>query len=139
MRHKTTPIVIASLLAAYSATGCAQPAPLTSAPSTGRTPATVTTAAAGVAAMTTSAAAPTDARLTRLRTALEAAERGTFDASQYTDLARDPLWGWIEYAALRRGIDTLDAARAQAFLARYPGKPVAGAFREAWLAATARR
>ncbi|GAB3755648.1 transglycosylase SLT domain-containing protein [Lysobacter olei] len=80
-----------------------------------------------------------NARLARLRSALEAAERGDFDAAAYADLARDPLWGWIEYASLRRGIDTLDAARAQDFLARYKGQPVADAFRELWLAATARR
>ncbi|TWI06829.1 lytic transglycosylase domain-containing protein [Aerolutibacter ruishenii] len=88
---------------------------------------------------TAAAQSPDTARLTRVRAALEAAERGDFDASQYADLARDPLWGWIEHAALRRDIDTLDPARAQAFLRRHQGQRVATAFREAWLAATARR
>ncbi|KGM54435.1 lytic murein transglycosylase [Lysobacter daejeonensis GH1-9] len=83
--------------------------------------------------------APAQARLARVRAALEVAERGSFDATAYADLASDPLWGWIEYAALRREIDTLDPSRAQAFLERHRGQPVAAAFRELWLAATARR
>lgn len=75
----------------------------------------------------------------QVRAAIEAAERGQFDAAQYAQLSRDPLYGWIEYAALRRDIDTLPAAQAQAFLTRYQGQPVAEAFREIWLPAAARR
>lgn len=150
MRQKTTPIVIASLLVAFSSTGCAQPSPVNAPPTGGRsalpahgadmnvaTPASMANATAN--ATTQSAPPKDDARLVRVRAALEAAERGDFDAAQFADLTRDPLWGWIEYAALRRDIDTLDAARAQAFLTRYKGQPVAAAFREVWLAATARR
>ena len=48
-----------------------------------------------------------DPQLPRVRAAIEAAERGGFDAAQYADLARHPLYGWIEYASLRRNIDTL--------------------------------
>lgn len=75
----------------------------------------------------------------QVRAAIEAAERGQFDAAQYAQLSRDPLYGWIEYAALRRDIDTLPAAQAQAFLTRYQGQPVAEAFREIWLPAASRR
>ena len=74
-----------------------------------------------------------------LKAALDAAERGAYDASQYPDLSRDPAYGWLEYAVLVRSIDTLPSAQAQAFLTRYSGQPVAEAFRELWLAATARR
>jgi soluble lytic murein transglycosylase len=90
------------------------------------------------------AAAPTvvtaaDPQLARVRLAIEAAERGQFDASQYADLTRHPLYGWVEYAGLRRNIDTLSNSQAQAFLARYAGQAVAEVFREIWLAAAARR
>lgn len=53
--------------------------------------------------------------------------------------ANHPLQGWLEYAGLRRNIDTLPVAQAQAFLARHDGQPVAGLFREDWLAALAKR
>lgn len=148
MRQKTTPIVIASLLAAFTATGCAQPSPVVVAPagSPGPAPQAGTTPSSGggvpvtgAPAATGTALSPAETRLARVRSALEAAERGGFDASAFADLAGDPLWGWIEYAALRRDIDTVDPARAQAFLERYRGQPVAAAFREIWLAATARR
>lgn len=144
MRQKTTPIVIASLLAAFTTSGCAQPSPASVIPDPARTTPAAAKAGVGDAAtqaatVETSTPAPGDARLARLRAALETAERGDFDASRFADLVRDPLWGWIEYAALRRGIDTLDAARAQSFLDRYRGQAVATAFRETWLAATARR
>lgn len=75
----------------------------------------------------------------QVRAAIEAAEAGRFDAAQYASLSRDPLYGWIEYAALKRDIDTLPVAQAQAFLARYQGQAVAEAFREAWLPAVAKR
>jgi soluble lytic murein transglycosylase len=74
-----------------------------------------------------------------LKAAIESAERGLFDASQYPGLSRDPAYGWLEYAVLVRSIDTLPATQAQAFLARYNGQPVAEAFRELWLAASSRR
>lgn len=85
------------------------------------------------------AAAQAQSSDAQVRAAIEAAERGQFDAAQYAQLNRDPLYGWIEYAALRRNIDTLPATQAQAFLTRYQGQPVAEAFREIWLPAAARR
>ena len=75
----------------------------------------------------------------QVRATIEAAERGQSDPAQLAQLSRDPLYGWIEYATLRRNIDTLPATQAQAFLSRYQGQPVAEAFREIWLAAVARR
>ncbi len=69
--------------------------------------------------------------------AINAAERGLpVDASAF---AREPLYGWLEYASLRRGIDTLSPARAQSFLSRYQGQAVAETFRSFWLAAASRR
>jgi soluble lytic murein transglycosylase len=69
------------------------------------------------------------------RTALAAAERGEPASLP----ASHPLQGWVEYAALRRDLDTLAPARGQAFLQRYRDQPVAQVFREAWLASLARR
>jgi soluble lytic murein transglycosylase len=80
-----------------------------------------------------------DPRSAQITAALAAAEAGRFDAAQYPGLASHPLYGWVEYAALRRDIDNLSSQQAQAFLARYRGQAVAGAFRELWLAATSRR
>ena len=74
-----------------------------------------------------------------LRAALASAERGTLSEAQRAQIATAPIAGWIEYAALKRDIDTLTAPRAQAFLAKYRGQPVAGAFREIWLASLSRR
>jgi soluble lytic murein transglycosylase len=74
-----------------------------------------------------------------VRAALAAAETGRFDAAQYPGIASHPLYGWVEYAGLRRDIDTLSSAQGQAFLARYRGQAVAEAFRELWLAALSRR
>ena len=74
-----------------------------------------------------------------IRAALEAAERGQFDATQFPGIAAHPLYGWVEYAALRRDVDTLSNAQAQAFLSRHRGQAVAEAFREIWLAALSRR
>ncbi len=80
-----------------------------------------------------------DAQRTALRTAIDNAERGQFDASAAASLRNHPLYGWLEYAALRRNIDTLGTAQAQDFLKRYQGQAVAETFRAAWLPALARR
>ncbi|HST44158.1 MAG TPA: lytic murein transglycosylase, partial [Luteimonas sp.] len=53
--------------------------------------------------------------------------------------ASHPLRPWQEYAALRRDIDTIAPAVAQAFLSRNQGQPVATLLREAWLASLAKR
>lgn len=85
------------------------------------------------------AVANVDPRLLRVRQAIETAERGDLDATQYADLARHPLYGWIEYAGLRRSIDSISNEQAQSFLTRYQGQAAGEAFREIWIAATARR
>ncbi|NUS39430.1 MAG: lytic transglycosylase domain-containing protein [Lysobacter sp.] len=85
------------------------------------------------------AQAPDPQLLPLVRTALAAAERGDYDAAQFAGLAGHPLAGWIEYATLRRNIDTLPPPQAQAFLQKHPADAVGQAFREIWLAATARR
>ena len=56
---------------------------------------------------------PADPRLPQVRAAIEAAERGDFDAATYASLADHPLYPWIEYAALRRDADTLPVAEGQ--------------------------
>lgn len=80
-----------------------------------------------------------DPQLARVRAALEAAERGAALPGEFTDIASHPLYPWVEYAALRRSVDTVPPERAQAFLARHGGQAVGEAFREAWLGAAARR
>lgn len=80
-----------------------------------------------------------DSKLPRVRAALEDAELGRFDAAQYRDLAEHPLFPWIEYASLRRDIDTVAPERAQAFLSRWRGQAAATTFRDAWIASAARR
>jgi soluble lytic murein transglycosylase len=73
----------------------------------------------------------------QVRAALQAAEAGQdYDAAA---VAGSPGAGWVEFASLRRNIDTLPSQRGQDFLARYRGQAVAEAFREVWLAALARR
>lgn len=81
----------------------------------------------------------TDPQLPSVRAALSAAERGEDGGSPPAALANHPLAGWIEYATLRRNIDSLPPAAAQAFLQKHPADAVGQAFREIWLAATARR
>ena len=79
-------------------------------------------------------AAPGDAQV---QAALQAAEAGQdYDAAA---IAASPVAGWVEYASLRRNIDTLPPQRGQDFLARYRGQAVAEAFRQVWLPALARR
>jgi soluble lytic murein transglycosylase len=80
-----------------------------------------------------------DAKRPQIRAALEAAERGQFNAAQYPGLNTHPLYGWVELADLKRNIDTLSTAQAQSFLKRYDGQAVADALRSAWLPALARR
>ena len=106
MLPRPLPLLFAALAATLATAACAQ-----------------TTAAPPAVA---SVPAPIhDPQLARVREALDAAERGGFDAAQYTDLSRHPLYGWIEYAGLRRNIDTLSNAQAQSILARY-GDQAAG-------------
>ena len=77
------------------------------------------------------------ATLVQIRAALDAAERGTEPDSPLP--AGHALAGWVEYADLRKRIDTLPPASGQAFLNRYRGQAAAETFREQWLAALAKR
>ncbi len=86
-----------------------------------------------------SAAQAPAAQRAQVRAALEAAERGQSNPSQYASLASHPLYGWIELASLRRDIDSVTPARAQEFLRRYDGQAVAENFRSLWLASLSRR
>ena len=73
-----------------------------------------------------------------LKSAIEAAEAGTFDAARFPGRARHPAYGWVEYAVARRTMDLMPPSQAQAFLARYRGQAVAEAFRGDWLASRSR-
>ncbi|MHC9084173.1 lytic transglycosylase domain-containing protein [Luteimonas sp. RIT-PG2_3] len=70
----------------------------------------------------------------QLREALQAAERG-----QPVAPGQHPAQGWIEYATLRRNLDTLPVAQAEAFLKRWQGQAVAETFRAEWLRALYKR
>lgn len=80
-----------------------------------------------------------DAQRAQMKAAIENAERGQFDPAQSSGLARHPLYGWLEFANLRRNIDTVTPAQAQDFLKRYNGQAVATSFRNVWLPSVARR
>ena len=80
-----------------------------------------------------------DAGRQAMKLALEGAEAGRVDPTAATALRGNPVYGWLEYATLKRDIDTLDTATAQDFLRRYQGQAVAEALRSAWLPALARR
>jgi len=69
-----------------------------------------------------------------LRAALDAAEAG----NPVPNLEH-PAQGWVEYAVLRRRLDTLGAEEAQAFMDRHQGQAVAETFRSQWLRAAYRR
>ena len=94
--------------------------------------------AGALAALSVTAFSST-ARAQDVRGALEAAERGNFEAAQFPGIAGHPLYGWVEYASLRRDIDTLPTAQGQSFLQRHRGTAVAEAFRSIWLASLSRR
>ncbi|MBJ7575272.1 lytic transglycosylase domain-containing protein [Luteimonas sp. MC1828] len=101
-----------------------------------KTPIVLVAALLLVAATTACAQAQPDDDLARR--ALSAAEIGL--PAPTPALRNDhPLQGWIDYARLRRDIDTLPATQAQAFVQRQAGQPVELAFREAWLASLAKR
>lgn len=80
-----------------------------------------------------------EAQRTALRTAIANVEAGKADDASISGLRNHPLYGWLEYARLRRNIDTLATSQAQDFLKRYQGQAVAETFRAAWLPALARR
>ena len=90
--------------------------------------------AMALAAPALAATQPGDAQVLA---ALQAAEAGQpYDPAS---IAASPVASWVEYASLRRNIDSLPPQRGQDFLARYRGQAVAEAFRQVWLPALARR
>jgi len=74
-----------------------------------------------------------------MRAALEQAQRGPFELGSASALRNHPLYGWLEYSVLRRNIDALSTARAEAFIQRYQGQVVAEALLNDWLPALARK
>ncbi len=80
-----------------------------------------------------------DAQRAQLKTAIADAERGQFNAAQAASLSRNPAYAWLEYANLRRNVETISNEQAQDFLRRYNGQAVASTFRSVWLPAVARR
>ncbi len=86
--------------------------------------------------------APQIPPLPALRDALAAIEQGREPSAPLP--VGQPLAGWFEFAALRRGangsgLDSLSGEKGQAFLNHYRGQAVAESFREAWLTALTKR
>ncbi len=74
-----------------------------------------------------------------LEAAIDAASRGELTPALQAAVQSHPAQAWVEYARLRRDIDTLALDEAGAFLAAHPDDAVGRRFREDWLAALARR
>ena len=96
----------------------------------------VLVAALGLSLSPRAAAQNLEAQRSQIGAALAAAEKGQPIAP---GLEKHPLYGWVELATLKRNIDTLSTAQAQAFLKRYEGQAVADALRAVWLPALSRR
>jgi soluble lytic murein transglycosylase len=75
------------------------------------------------------------------RRALEIAERGPLPdyARAAAPFAAHPLAPYLEYAHLRRQLDTVAPAPVERFLARHATLPIADTLRQAWLHALIRR
>ena len=95
----------------------------------------VLVAALGLSLSPRAAAQNLEAQRSQIGAALAAAEKGQPIAP---GLEKHPLYGWVELATLKRNIDTLSTAQAQAFLKRYEGQAVADALRAVWLPALSR-
>ncbi|MDE2408570.1 MAG: lytic transglycosylase domain-containing protein [Xanthomonadaceae bacterium] len=74
-----------------------------------------------------------------LKAAFEATNRGGLSDLALAGFSAQPLAGWLEYAALRKQLDTLPLVRGNAFVASHKGEVVGETFRNEWLAAVARR
>ncbi len=74
-----------------------------------------------------------------VREAFEAAGRGTLNDASLEAYSRHPLGGWLEFASLRKRMDSVPVQSGNSFLARHRGEPVARAFRNEWIAALAKR
>jgi soluble lytic murein transglycosylase len=75
------------------------------------------------------------------RRALDIAERGPLPdyAKAAAPFAQHPLAPYLEFAHLRRQLDTVAPATVERFLARHAALPIAGTLRDAWLHALIRR
>ena len=93
----------------------------------------LTVALAALAVPGTAFAQSNDAQL---RAALEAAARGR---PVPPHMSSHPAHGWIEFASLRRNLESLPGDQAQSFLARHEGQAVAESFRAEWLRALHKR
>ncbi|WP_448100081.1 transglycosylase SLT domain-containing protein [Luteibacter jiangsuensis] len=104
-----------------------------------RTLACIALAATGLLAAAAMAAG-TDAQRARFRQAYAAAQQGG-DAwrAQATGLEQYVLFPYLEAAALEHDLRTLDRARVEAYLARYPGLIPAADLRRDFLGELARR
>ena len=74
-----------------------------------------------------------------MKNALIDAERGTLSAEQKAALAHHPLASWLEYAELRRALDTRTLSQGSAFLQRHPKDAVGRTFSTFWLPTLSRR
>lgn len=74
-----------------------------------------------------------------LKAALEATSRGNLSDLALAGFRGQPLAGWLEYASLRKQLDTLPIVRGNAFLTAHKGEAVGDAFRNEWLSALAKR
>ena len=131
MRFKTLPLLVAASaisLAAACTQGFSSPMDAASNSRAGAPDAAAVTPMAQV-----------DPQRERIGMAIRAAEQGQFNAAQYADLVGHPLFVWVQYADLRRDINNLPRARAEAFLTQTGNTAVGAEFRAAWLAASDRR
>lgn len=92
------------------------------------------TATLALAALPGAAAAQSDT--VQLRSALESAARGQPAPAH---MASHPAYGWVEFASLRRNLDSLPLGQAQSFMERNAGQAVAELFREEYLRALHKR
>jgi soluble lytic murein transglycosylase len=74
-----------------------------------------------------------------LKAAFDTASRSGLNDLALAGFSTQPLAGWLEYASLRKQLDTLPLARGNAFLLAHKGEAVGEAFRNEWLAAVAKR
>ncbi len=74
-----------------------------------------------------------------LAAAFDAADQAGLDPLVVAGFSGQPLAGWLEYAALRKRLDTLPLASGDAFLSAHANTAVGTAFRTDWLLALAKR
>ncbi len=99
--------------------------------------------ALGIAALLSAATARAEStsRLAELRGALHAADKESDAALRgyRSRLGNDPLWQWVEYAALRRQTRPLSEAEVRTFLDRYGDTPASAGLRALYLRQLATR